>query len=105
MITIKTKAMITIIYILLLMALFVGAWFVVEIGKRSDYPKYLEHIIYLERLIDKCNVDVDSFDFILKEFDVINQFRKRDMRRNQEAFVKFSFKFKEEWGKRIEKSY
>ena len=96
----------TTIIILLLMSLCVGAWYVVEIGQRSDYPRYLERIIYLERLIDKCNKDdIDSFDFILKEFDNINQFRKRDMRRNQEAFVKFSFKFKEEWGKRIEESY
>jgi len=97
-----TKAMITMIIILILMVLFVGAWFVVEIGKHSDYPRYLERIIYLERLIDKCNVDIDSFNYILQEFENINQFRNRDMRRNQEAFVKFSFKFRDEWKKRIE---
>ena len=94
----------TVIIILLLMSLCVGAWYVVEIGQRSDYPRYLERIIYLERLIDKCDTDVESFDYILKEFESINQFRNRDMRRNQEAFVKFSFKFKEEWGKRVKES-
>jgi len=91
-------------FVILMMVLCVGAWFVWTIGKRSDYPCYLDRITYLERLIDKCNVDIDSFDYILQEFDVINQFRKKDLRRNQELFVKFSFKFKDEWKKRIEES-
>ena len=91
-------------FAILMMVLCVGVWFVWTIGKRSDYPCYLDRITYLERLIDKCNVDIDSFDYILQEFDVINQFRKKDLRRNQEAFVKFSFKFKDEWKKRIEEN-
>ena len=91
-------------FVILIAALCVGAWFVWTIGQRSDYPRYLERIIYLERLIDQCTVDIDSFDNILKEFDVINQFREKDMSRSKKAFVKFSFKFKDEWKKRIEEN-
>ncbi|MBU0958620.1 MAG: hypothetical protein KKB31_01615, partial [Nanoarchaeota archaeon] len=80
--------MTAIIIILFLMALFVGAWYVCEIGHKSDALRYLERIILLERLIDNCLVDSDSFDYIMKEFDEINRFREKDLRRNQEAFVR-----------------
>ena len=91
-------------FVFLLWALFIIAYLFVKWGKRSDYPRYLERIIYLERLIDKCNIDSGSFDYILKEFENINQYRKKDLRRNQVAFVRFSLKFKDEWKKRIEES-
>ena len=90
------------IIILFFMALFVGAWYVVELGCRADYPRYLERIILLEKCIDTCIIDTDSFDYIMREFDEINRFREKDLRRNQEAFVRFSLKFKDEWKERIE---
>ena len=84
-----------------IMLMFCIAWFVWEFGRGKDRIEYIHSIGFLETFIESCDINNENFDYIMSEFDKLNGFMQRDTDRNKKLFVRFCFKFKDEWIKRI----
>jgi len=87
---------IIIIFGIIFMFLFVAAYFIAMLFKRSREAEYQEAMIYLKEFIENNDVNRENFDHILTEFDKIF-LNNRDMKYTRKLFVKFCFKYKPIW--------
>ena len=92
---------IPIIFAIVFMFLFVMAYYLAMLFKRSRNAEYQESIIYLGNFIEHNEVGRKNFDYIMVEFDKL-LLNNQDRERTKKLFVKFCFKYKTIWHEILE---